>query len=62
MKLQSLILIIRKQVCQDRNIKKDVKVVEFIYFLCFMKKNNYSRHFFLFNNIIKNCTKKYDLY
>lgn len=74
MKLQSLILIIEKQVCQDWNIKKDIKVVEFIYlFFFFMlyedikkrfsfKKNNYSRHFFLFNNIIKNCTKKYDLY
>lgn len=37
MKLQSLILIIQKQVCQDWNIKKDIKVVEFIFFLCFMK-------------------------
>lgn len=32
MKLQSLILIIQKQVCQDWNIKKDIKVVEFIFF------------------------------
>lgn len=67
MKLQSLILIIEKQVCQDWNIKKDIKVVEFIFFFMLyedikkrfsFKKNNYSRHFFLFNNIIKNYTKK----
>lgn len=35
MKLQSLILIIQKQICQDWNINKDIEVVEFIFF--FMK-------------------------
>lgn len=33
MKLQSLILIIQKQICQDWNINKDIEVVEFIFFL-----------------------------
>lgn len=54
MKLQSLILIIQKQVCQDWNIKKDIKVVEFIFFFYedikkefSFKKNNYSKQFFI---------------
>lgn len=53
MKLQSLILIIQKQICQDWNINKDIEVVEFIFFYedikkrSSFKKNNYSKHFFI---------------
>lgn len=54
MKLQSLILIIQKQICQDWNINKDIEVVEFIFFFyedikkrSSFKKNNYSKHFFI---------------
>lgn len=64
MKLQSLILIIQKQICQDWNINKNIEVVEFIFFFMkISKKDSLLKKIiipntFSFNNIIKNYIKK----
>lgn len=64
MKLQSLILIIQKQICQDWNINKDIEVVEFIFFFMKISKKDFLLkkiiipNTFSFNNIIKNYIKK----
>lgn len=64
MKLQSLILIIQKQICQDWNINKDIEVVEFIFFFMKISKKDpllkkiIIPNTFSFNNIIKNYIKK----